>query len=154
MAPSPVLTVLRDPKLRLALIFLPNFSWFFAGFVQFALRSRRWRGALSPSARAQKVPHRIGDAYHQDLLIYLGAFGAALSASVLDAGYQNLVLGDLGNLRWYLRLWAAAHASQGLTGWFRVGPSGRWDWERYLGPITYTDTALTIWDAALAFWYP
>lgn len=144
-------TILSNPKLRLALIFLPNFAWFFAGFVQFSLRASRFRGALSPAARQQKP--KIGDLWHQDIVIYLGAFGGALSVSVLDAGYQNLLQANVANLPLYLRLWGFAHASQGLVGWSRIKPSGRWDWSRYLGPITYVDTVLCLWDFTLAFWH-
>lgn len=78
--------------------------------------------------------------------------GGAISLSVLDAAYQDLFLGKLGNLPLYLRLWGAAHASQGIVGWSRIKPSGRWNWAGMLGPITYTDTALTLWDFTLMFW--
>lgn len=175
VAAGPAGSYLRASIPILHLLYIANFLWFFAAFVQFTFNPRGafhggTRDAYVQDGRIINSPldkanppascHKVrGDAYHYDLFMYLGALNGAMAAFVLCAMFgqpQTLWESEETSVvlqQFCLAIWGTGHASQALVGWGRIWRSKRWRWGGLwgLGMITVVDTGLWLADWALAY---
>lgn len=175
MPNEPQATSNLDSLPWLPVLYIANFLWFFAAFIQFTFRPRDafvagTRGAYIQEGRIVNSPldkanppascHKVrGDAYHHDLFIYLGAMNGAMAAFVLSQmlclpsgiWQQHGMWAELQRL--CVAVWGTAHMSQSSVGWIRVMRSGRWRWGGLWGvrTITMVDTLLWVVDWTVAW---
>ena len=173
------------PWLPLAL-YTANFLWFSAAFIKFTFRPRDaflagTRDAYIHEGRIVNSPldkanppascHKVrGDAYHYDLLVYLGGMNGAMAVFVFTRMVGLPSAGGIWHWQWRhdddegmvgaevqrlcVAVWGVAHMSQSCVGWVRIMRSGRWRWGGLWGlrTITLVDTLLWVGDWTVA-WY-
>lgn len=153
----------------LPILYLANTLWFLLAFLQFSFRPHR--AMTSGSHRRHSKDPRIkstpsGDAWHHDLLVYLGGMNlapAALAAIRLAVsiapnarGWSALSTGSSVDDQpidvLALAILGVAHFSQARVNFCVVRKTGRWILGDVSEAITLVDGLLTVldWIAAIA----
>ncbi len=150
-------------------LYAANLLWFFAAFVQFSFRPKEamlsgGRRLNSKDSKVRATPE--GDAWHHDLLAYLGGINIALAAlafmrlalhvrpdlTLLSSCTTGSIAGDAPLEVLSLTILGVANFSQARVNMFVVRNTGRWTLGAYAEPIMVIDGVLTVldWTAAAA----